>query len=210
MTANKIKKALKGDKLQLENVRKILYELGYSVIFFNTYSGDLEIERYNLHEEKNKLRAFSYSENARIVFINNNLSAEDKLYSALHELGHIVLGHLQTDITGRNKILMDIEADNFAYSVIYRSRNSSVYILLSAVILSASVILGAYITTFGHKSEELYETVRKTLDTVYVTPSGKKYHRRDCYYVRDKKNITELTIDEATTAYLPCSVCNPQ
>ena len=50
MTANKIKKALKGDKLQLENVRKILYELGYSVIFFNTYSGDLEIERYNLHE----------------------------------------------------------------------------------------------------------------------------------------------------------------
>lgn len=210
MTANKIKKALKGNKLQLENVRKILYELGYSVIFFNTYSGDLEIERYNLHEEKNKLRAFSYSENARIVFINNNLSAEDKLYSALHELGHIALGHLQTDITGRNKILMDIEADNFAYSVIYRSRNSSVYILLSAIILSASVILGAYITTLGNNPEEVSELSQPVLDTVYVTPSGTKYHRSDCFYVKDKTTTIKLSIEEAGNKYLPCSVCNPQ
>lgn len=45
--------------------------------------------------------------------------------------------------------------------------------------------------------------------TVYVTPSGKKYHRSTCQYVkgRDTKSMSESIAIEA--GFEPCSVCNP-
>lgn len=47
-------------------------------------------------------------------------------------------------------------------------------------------------------------------DMVYITHSGEKYHRADCMYVRNKKNIIEITIDNAINSnYEPCSVCQP-
>ena len=115
----KIIKALRK-KLSFENAEEITNNLGYSVVFFNTAVGDAELERYDLIEEKESLMAFTYFENARIVFIDGKLSVEDRLYLLLHEIGHIVLGHLESDIFNRNKVLMDIEADNFAYKVIHR------------------------------------------------------------------------------------------
>lgn len=120
---------------------------------------------------------------------------------------------------------MDIEAYGFAHSIVYSKNRNYLYVLASAIILSLSIIAGAYIRTAAVPEQTTpTKTIQATTepaiitteapetitDTVYVTPSGKKYHRRDCYYVKDKKNITELTIDEATRAYLPCSVCNPQ
>ena len=107
-------------KLCFENVEKAINDCGYSVVFFNTDLGDAEIERYDLSEEKDRLKAFTYYETARIVFIDGNSSAEDMLYLALHELGHIILGHMDTDIFTHNKILLDIEADTFVYKVIHR------------------------------------------------------------------------------------------
>lgn len=43
---------------------------------------------------------------------------------------------------------------------------------------------------------------------VYVTPHGKKYHRRDCQHVRN--GATALTLREARAkGYTPCSRCKP-
>ncbi len=43
---------------------------------------------------------------------------------------------------------------------------------------------------------------------VYVTPSGKKYHRKGCRYVRS--NATMYGVNEAKRAGLsPCKVCKP-
>ena len=116
---NKIIKLLRK-RLNFERVEKVLSDCGYSVVFFNTEVGDTEIERYNLDTEKSELMAFTYFETARIVFIDGTLSAEEILYLALHELGHIVLGHLDSDMFNRNKVLMDIEADHFAYKVVHK------------------------------------------------------------------------------------------
>lgn len=45
---------------------------------------------------------------------------------------------------------------------------------------------------------------------VYVTSSGKKYHRAECTYVEGKDNLIEMTREEAEEeGYEPCSVCNP-
>lgn len=44
--------------------------------------------------------------------------------------------------------------------------------------------------------------------TVYITKSGKKYHRADCYMIASK-DVIALDISEAEKLYEPCSVCRP-
>lgn len=43
--------------------------------------------------------------------------------------------------------------------------------------------------------------------TVYITRTGKKYHRATCRYVSHSKIPISLT--EARQNYAPCSVCRP-
>lgn len=47
--------------------------------------------------------------------------------------------------------------------------------------------------------------------TVFVTPSGEKYHRNGCQYISGKYNLTgyDSAADAAAAGYKPCSVCNP-
>jgi len=50
-------------------------------------------------------------------------------------------------------------------------------------------------------------TTPSTGDTVYITRTGKKYHRSGCRYLSKSKIPIELT--EAIKRYSPCSVCRP-
>lgn len=46
--------------------------------------------------------------------------------------------------------------------------------------------------------------------TVVRTSSGEKYHKPDCRYVKNKTNISELTLQKAIDNGLePCSICRP-
>lgn len=223
MTAYKIKKILRKNNLTFINVEKVLNSFGYSVVFFNTPDGDEEIQRYELEEEAETLKSFVYAETAHIVFINDELPADDKLYLSLHELGHIILGHVgDGKLNTRNSILIDIEADNFAYSIIYPSKKTDLYNLIASFVLSASIIFGACYVCNQSKSEsvpvigiqdyvppEATQSHSPQSDAVYVTSSGKKFHRADCRYVKNKTNVTELERDTAESMYEPCSVCNP-
>lgn len=210
---NRIIKLLRND-LSFENVEKVLNERGYSVVFFNTRSGDVEIDRYDLGSEKSTLMAFTYLQTARIVFIDGTLSAEDKLYLALHELGHIILGHLDSDIFNRNKILLDIEADNFAYTVIHGKNKSPLYITVAAMLSLSLLFCATFIvknndetTTAPLKATEMYNQTTEG-ETVYITTSGTKFHRTDCMYIKNK-TLIELSRDEAYAKYVPCSACRP-
>ena len=44
---------------------------------------------------------------------------------------------------------------------------------------------------------------------VYVTPSGKKYHRSTCRYVKNNAGAFALPLDDALRAHTPCSICDP-
>ena len=46
-----------------------------------------------------------------------------------------------------------------------------------------------------------------TASTVYITRTGKKYHRGSCSYLRHSKIPISLT--DAKKQYSPCSVCEP-
>ena len=123
----KINKALKGktDFITLQKYIKDQYD--YKVIFYNTDYGNRELVRYDLNDDALTTNAFTYSGNAKIIFINHNVSPEDKTYLLYHEIGHIVLGHFEDHkIALTSKYLLDIEADAFAYMLLcQRSRHSS-------------------------------------------------------------------------------------
>ncbi len=226
MTAKYIKKALKGKRLTFVNAERIANELGYSVVFFNTLEGDIEVIRYELQKECETQKSFVYSETAKIIFIDGALHSGDKLNLLLHEIGHIILGHVgDGNLIIRNKILIDIEADHFAYQIIYGEKKTVLYILIASILLSTSIIFGAFhvnkaadavpvyseATVYTEQPTETqsYTSSEAVSETVYVTPSGTKFHRSDCRYVKSKNNLTELTRTDAVQKYTPCSVCKP-
>ena len=50
-------------------------------------------------------------------------------------------------------------------------------------------------------------TTQAIYDIVYITKTGDKYHKQDCYYIRGR-NTLAITLSEANNqGYLPCSVC---
>ena len=121
--AIKTRYTLRGKRLTFDNAEKLLNDFGYSVVLYNNPTGDLELERYDLMETAKDKKGFTYCEVVRIVFVDSLQSPEDRLYIICHELGHICMGHLGSNtIAYSNKILLDIEADSFAYKLIRRRR----------------------------------------------------------------------------------------
>ncbi len=52
------------------------------------------------------------------------------------------------------------------------------------------------------------QTTQTSSKTVYITKTGKKYHRDGCRYL-SKSKIPILLNDAIARGYTPCSVCNP-
>ncbi len=116
--AVKLRRKLKG-KIDFVSIEEYLDSKGYKVIFYNTPVGDSQLERYHLVEKAQETKAFTYCSTAKIVFIDNDISPEDKTYALYHELGHIEVGHLDYKrMSTINKILMEIQADAFACALL--------------------------------------------------------------------------------------------
>lgn len=50
----------------------------------------------------------------------------------------------------------------------------------------------------------------RSLDTVFATPSGSRYHMEGCQHLARSKSVTSLTVEEAIANGLtPCKVCKP-
>lgn len=204
-TAKKFIKNLKG-KVDFASVEYYLGEkYGYKVIFFNTLIGDREISRYNLTEDAKMTDAFTYSSTAKIVFINNNCSSEEKLYLLYHESGHIALGHMDYPrLTAHNKVLLDIKADVFAHSLIQPPKPSRTVLSLIATV----AILTAANFLPSPKTVETSSITTEQAQYVFIAPTGKKYHRESCIYVKNK-DCSTITKKEAENTHTPCLVCNP-
>lgn len=216
--AKKFIKALNG-KTDFVSVEEYLKGKGYKVVFFNTETGDRELERFGLAEKAQKSPAFTYTGAANIIFIDNNASSEDKNYLLYHEAGHIELGHAgYARISTKNKFLMEFEADTFAQMVVNPTKthkSALPLVLLVIALLCISFYAG---TAFPHNhyipdgmpAGGTVETngAEQTEDIVYVTRTGKKYHRESCGYLRNDSMAMSRT--QAAQHYSPCSICNPQ
>lgn len=233
-TAKKYIKATK--KRDLAGAVDYLASIGYTIIPFNTPDGDELVKAYGLDWEKDNLKSFTCCEHNGInaVFIDNTLHNNDKLYLILHEIGHIMLNHVgDGKIMHRDKLYSDIEAETFAFEVLNYKNNTgkAIGMLMFVVISFAS---GYFLSNISFKQPRAQALAVNTItsvqqtplatpkldicyntqsenteDVVYVTSSGKKYHLKDCRYIKNKTNITALSIEQAQNNHAPCSVCNP-
>lgn len=202
--------------LYVPRICEILDKQGYTVVYFNSLYNEPNvanlIRELNLAELIKDRRGFTYADiNTRIVFVNEDLSEQEKLLVLLHEEGHIYCGHLkEQSVIGRD-VIQEYEANEFVHymlnatpwqklkSMLCRHRK---LVLIASVILvlltSSCVTVGCILRNQAYYGE------------FYITQTGTKYHKKDCIFVKDKNSISRLTKEQFESgAYEPCKICLP-
>lgn len=220
-----IKKELKN-KVDFETVCEYLRTIGYAVIFYNSYKDNEILNKYDLTDFSKTVKAFTiFRKDLKAVFIDENSSCNDKICSLLHETAHIIFGHINEKNIKESRT-MEMEADAFAYAVLNYKKSHTPLIVTAAVISTA--IITSMFSSYYHNAKTptfviersqisepetisvpQHETESQTLsETVYVTPSGTKFHKQGCRYIKNK-NVKEYSRTDAANKYSPCSVCEP-
>lgn len=204
--ANNFRKQL-HNKIELKNVISLIEKKGYRIVFFNTTKGNLTVKAYNLEEQTKSSRAFTYvSGNDRIVFLDNNAGAYEKLCATLHEAGHIELGHfLYKDTLDRQ--LMEAEAYSFMLEVLNPQRYSYSFFAILAVVICL-IFSYTILSSPAHLTETIQAGKIQNIEYVYITRTGKKYHTQNCNYTKDK-DCARIEQEQARILFSPCDNCNP-
>lgn len=203
-----IYKELKG-KNDISAITVYLQSKGYTIALYDNEEEDALITEHDLDERVKIVHAFTIVDgNSKTVCVNSSLSAENKVYSIAHETGHIVLGHLDSEAIIVSSRLQEMEAEAFAYEVLTYKKSFKRFYLVLAILISALVL--AFCISFVHDVcvVETIDLSTQVNDIVYITPSGDKYHRESCMYVK-RTNSTAVTEFEAKRTHEPCLVCNP-
>lgn len=208
-----------GGSPTVKSVVEAIQNMGYNVVRFNTPEGDELIRSLGCEDKKFATNAFTLSGKVKFVFINDNLSTSDMLFALLHEAGHITLKHIGTgSIEWQDSRLMEQEAEAFAHAVMNQSnafRNSMITFTICLVFF----MLGYFLCNGIQQSKTNVEagkmtdgfdrsTEQNTIDTVYITSTGEKYHLPECPYIKGK-TISKMTKAQAEKIYKPCSICKP-
>ncbi len=109
-----------------EKLIELLHSIGYTVLFCNPYEKDKTIESIQLAEYAKTVRAFCYNgAGKKFVFINTQKNKNGYLHSLSHELGHIVMGHLNSwRVDNPSVSEQEAEAEMFA-KVMLRCANKT-------------------------------------------------------------------------------------
>ncbi len=121
--AKKTKAELKG-KIDFVTVENYLKKFGYTVVFFNTPSGDKALQHCGLDLEYARYKtgvtyAGSKENSVDVIFIDDGVSAEDQRYALYREAGRIILGHMDYPrLTTIGYMIQNLEADVFAFALL--------------------------------------------------------------------------------------------
>lgn len=199
-----------------ENLKEILKMQGYTVIEFNNIFNDKDvsalINALDLKETVEHARGFTYVDQyRRIVFLNEDLSDDEKLIVLAHEEGHIYCNHFtSTPIIGKD-VAEEHEANEFSHYILAPTffqkcmgtvkRNKKTFVL--SLIICLTVVSGMLIIGSIQKDSSYY-------GEYYLTATGKKYHKAECVFVKGKTNVRRMTVEEFESGdYDPCSICLP-
>lgn len=163
-------------------------------------------------EEKESTPAYT----ARIgekhyLFYNASLPESDLLFALAHEVGHICLKHMFQKRGAFDTVIhKEQEANRFAALLTSpRSPQKKVFCLIGAAVL-VFLSLAAYCTQETPNPTAAPPAIQNNqlTDSVYVTPSGTKYHKADCYHIKNNANTEKLTKQAAEEKnYSPCKTC---
>ena len=116
----------------------------------------------------------------------------------------IITKDIETDINAR--FLIDEIKNNLNPNLINRAKimmvchkktTTIVSVILMVVILTGIII-------------PVVKKYRSQCGDYYVTDSGNKYHKKECIFVKDKKNVSKLTKEDFKAGlYDACDMCLP-
>ena len=194
----------------MDGICDILQLQGYSIIEFNSYGNSPDVDNIiktlSLTDYILKTRAFTFAnENFRLVFVNEDLSYEEKLVVLLHEAGHIFCDHFsKRDIFGED-VKDEEEANDFAHYILKPSlgikllkhKKALICVLIGIIVLTAGIFVGGY----AIKESSYY-------GNYYIARTGGVYHLKECGYVKNKTDAHRMTKKEYNTGeYQPCMKC---
>lgn len=183
------------------------------------------IKRLRVEKEIEQNDSFLYiNNNLKFVFINADISDEEKCSLLRHELGHICDPDLKNTSSQNTRIKREEFANEFSCFAKNSGIRLKIYVflmkkwkLLVAVMAVIACLLGvAFITNTliippAKPVTAVVSSYVNSDSTYYVTSTGKKYHLKHCIIIKYKNNLTEIKITDAINeGYKPCMLCNPE
>ncbi len=200
----------------LTAMTEIATQMGFE-IYRPSGTDDEIIHALNLDDVLTSQPVFTYSDSdIHFIFVHQSFSDGMAAKMLLHEFGHIFLGHLNE--RQMPSYSDEAEANMFVDSVlkaIYKNNKPNVASIIIAVIGIMSFLMSVNIS---NKYQNAIEPVSSTYlsestymqaenESVFVTKNGTKYHKADCYHIKDS-DVIELTVSEAeATGYEACKDC---
>ncbi len=199
--------------VSLDNAHYIATELGYEIIDYNpnhlTKPMRLLIEELNLPSYVLQQNAFTVHNNSTsLIFVSETLTPEEKRLALIHEIGHVMLGHMEYPQTIPS-VVAEHDANEFVHYIlnpplvlaasIFVMRHARTVLIIGAVIAGLSLL--GWIVNYEKTEQSFY-------GEYYITESGSKYHLKDCTVIRNKQNVRRLTVEEYESGkFTPCKVC---
>lgn len=207
----KFRKKYNLKKVDVVGLIKTIESQGYTVVPFNlACSNDnvrLLIKALKLEDYVFSCKCFTYCDDKyRLVFVNEDLSEDEKIVVLAHEEGHIWHEHMISGAVFGADVKQEFQANEFAHFLLEdkdgtKRKNR---IVICTIIILIFIISGLYIFYQKKYDERVYT------DNYYRTNSGLKYHLEECVYIKNRKDVYKLTREEFESGnYEPCAVCIP-
>ena len=203
-------------KITLDNLVYIIEQQGFEIIEYSqqdrTDSVWTLLQTLNLIPYAESGKAFAYKcGKSKLLFICEEMTADEKLYALAHEEGHIAFGHLCNGACGGTAVEEEYVANEFAHYLLHPplflkfvitvKSNKKKALWIAIIALALAVIIPLTVNII--QSHSYY-------GEYYVSESGTKYHEKECMTIKDRSNIRRLTEkDYYSGDYEPCHVCLP-
>lgn len=204
-------------KVTLENLIYIIEDQGFEIIEYSQRDRSDSVwtvlNTLNLTAYAESGKAFAYKcGKSKLLFVCEEMTADEKLYALAHEEGHIIFGHLCNGACDSNAVEEEYAANEFAHYLLHPplllkfattvKNNKKKALWVALIALSLAVIIPLTVNIIQSRSY---------YGEYYVTESGTKYHEKDCMTIKDRSNVRRLTEkDYYSGDYEPCHVCLPE